>query len=128
MSTATGRNTEARTVAGVGTTSGSTALTGSAGTFNKSDVGRPVTGTGVPAAATIASVASGTSAALSANATATGTISLTFVRNNGTDSGYGFFGWSPETEAESSVYGVTGSQASPDRLANSTTRIDQRNR
>jgi hypothetical protein len=50
------------------------------------------------------------------------------VRNNSTDGGYGFFGWSPETEAESSVYGVTGSQASPDRLADSKTRIDQRNR
>lgn len=128
MSTVTGRNTEPRTVAGVGTTNASTALTGSAGTFNKSDVGRPVSGTGVPAGATIASVASGTSAALSANATATGTISLTFGRNNSTDSGYGFFGWSPETEAEAGVYGVTGSQSSPDRLADSKTRVDMRNR
>lgn len=128
MSTVTGRSTEARTVAGVGTTSGSTALTGAAGTFNKADVGRPVSGTGVPAGATLASVASGTSAALSANATATGTISLTFGRNGATDSGYGFFGWSPSTEAESAVYGVTGSQASPDRLSDSKTRIDMRNR
>jgi hypothetical protein len=128
MSTATGRSTEARTVAGVGTTNSSTALTGAAGTFNKGDVGRPITGTGIPAAATIATVTSGTAATLSANATATGTISATFGRNNTTDSGFGFFGWSPETDAESSVYGVTGSQASPDRLANSTTRVDMRNR
>jgi hypothetical protein len=128
MSTVTGRHTEARTVAGVGTTNTSTALTGSAGTFNKADVGRPVSGTGIPAGATIAAVASGTAATLSANATATGTISLTFGRNIGTDSGYGFFGWSPETEAEASVYGVTGSQASPDRLADSKTRVDLRNR
>lgn len=128
MSTVTGRSTEARTVAGVGTTNSSTALTGAAGTFNKGDVGRPVSGTGIPAGATIASVASGTSAALSANATATGTISLTFGRNGTTDSGYGYFGWSPETDAESAVYTVTGSQASPDRLANSTTRVDMRNR
>lgn len=128
MSTVTGRSTEARTVAGVGTTNASAALTGSAGTFNKGDVGRPISGTGIPAGATIAAVASGTAATSSANSTATGTISLTFARNGTTDSGYGYFGWSPETDAESAVYGVTGSQASPDRLANSTTRTDMRNR
>lgn len=128
MSTVTGRSTEARTVAGVGTTNASAALTGSAGTFNKSDVGRPISGTGIPAGATISAVASGTAATSSANSTATGTISLTFGRTNTTDAGYGFFGWSPETEAEAAVYAVTGSQASPDRLADSKTRVDLRNR
>lgn len=128
MSTVTGRSTEGRTVAGVGTTNSSTALTGAAGTFNKGDVGRKVTGTGVPANATITAVASGTAATLSAAATATGTISLTFVRDNGTDAGYGYFGWSPESDAEAAVYTTTGSQSSPDRLANATTRIDMRNR
>jgi hypothetical protein len=128
MSTVTGRSTEARTVAGVGTTNASTALTGAAGTFNKGDVGRPVTGTGIPPAPRSRRSHPAPRPRLSANATATGTISLTFGRNGTTDSGYGYFGWSPETDAESAVYTVTGSQASPDRLANSTTRVDMRNR
>lgn len=128
MSTVTGRSTEARTVASVGTTNTSAAITGPAGSFNKGDAGRPITGTGIPASTTILSVTSGTAATLSANATATGTITATLARNNQTDQGYGYFGWSPESDAEAQVYGVTGSQASPDRLANATTRVDMRNR
>jgi hypothetical protein len=62
-----------RTVADGVTTSGSTAITSATMSFRADDVGKPITGTGIPAATTIASVTSTTAAALSANATATGT-------------------------------------------------------
>ena len=128
MPTAPGRHTDTRTLASVTTTNTSTSLTAPAGTFNKADVGRPISGAGIPAGATLAAVASSTAASLSANATASATVSLTLGRNTGTDAGYGFVGWSPETEAEASVYGVTGSQASPSRLPDSVTPYQQRNR
>lgn len=128
MSQVTGRSTETRTIGSVGTTNTSAAITGPAGSFNKGDAGRPISGTGIPAATTVLSVTSGTAATLSANATATGTITATVTRNNATDQSYGYFGWSPESDAESQVYGVTGSQASPDRLANAVTRVDMRSR
>lgn len=127
-----GRTTEPRTVASVGTTSASTALTGPAGSFSKSDVGRPISGTGIPAGATIASVSSGTSAALSANATATGTITATIgsATTLGTaQAGYGFTGWSPETDAEAQTYTVTsGGTSEPSRITNTYTGVSQRGR
>jgi hypothetical protein len=55
------------------TTSGSADITSATALFNASDVGNPISGTGIPAAATILSVQSATAATLSANATASGT-------------------------------------------------------
>lgn len=124
----TGRSTDVRTVT-VTTTNASTALTGAAGTFNTEDAGALIAGTGIPAGATLAAVASDTAATLSANATAAG--SVTAVVNPATSSGYGFRGWSPETEAESKSYTVVASAsgaAYPDKITNSTTRVYQRAR
>lgn len=68
----------------VTTTNTSINLTGAAGTFNSSiDVGNKISGTGIPAGATIASVASDTSAQLSVNATASGTITATLDATKG---------------------------------------------
>lgn len=131
---ATGRHTEARTVASVGTTSASAAITGPAGSFSKSDVGRPISGTGIPASTTISAVASGTAATLSANATATGTITAT-IGTAGTVAsaayGYGFTGWSPETDAEAQTYtvaAVNAGTATPSKLTDTYTAVSQRGR
>lgn len=124
---AIGRTTEARTVASVGTTSASAAVTGPAGSFAKSDVGRPISGTGIPAGATLSAVASGTAATLSANATATGTITAiigTAASVAAAANGYGFIGWSPETDTEAQTYSlaaVNAGQVSPDRITNTYT-------
>lgn len=67
-----------RTVADGVTTNTSTTITSATMSFRADDVGKPITGTGIPANATIAAVASATSATLSAAATATGT-SITFA-------------------------------------------------
>lgn len=126
MTSVTGRSTEGRTITGVGTTSGSAALTAPAGTFHvPEDVGRTITGTGIPAGATILAVASATAATLSANATATGTITATLgIAASGA---YGFIGWNPESDAESESYSVAAKNAgtnSPDRMTSPTS--DQR--
>jgi len=124
---ATGRGTDPRSIASVTTTSGSTAIGGPAGSFAAADVGRRITGTGIPAGATLAAVASATAATLSANATATGTITATVAA--GGDSGFGFTGWSPETEAESTTYtvaAVNAGTAYPDKIADTKTRSVQR--
>lgn len=55
------------------TTSGSAAISSSTAAFSTDDVGKPISGTGIPSGATIASVTSATAATLSANATVTGT-------------------------------------------------------
>lgn len=55
------------------TTSGSTAISSATAAFGADDVGKPISGTGIPAGATIASVTSATAATLSANASASGT-------------------------------------------------------
>jgi hypothetical protein len=60
------------------TTSGSAAITSASAAFNASDVGNPISGTGIPAGATILSVQSATAATLSANASASGT-SISFT-------------------------------------------------
>lgn len=62
-----------RSVADGVTTNTSTAITSATGAFTASDVGRPITGTGIAAGTTIAAVTSATAATLSAAATATGT-------------------------------------------------------
>lgn len=122
-----GRTNQSRTQV-IGTTNTSAAITGAAGTFNEEDAGRAITGTGIPAAATILSVTSDVAATLSANATATGSPTATFVAATG-DS-YGFTGWSPETDAESETYSIAGgaSASAPDRLANAYTGVTQRSR
>jgi hypothetical protein len=62
-----------RTVTDGATTSGSAAISSSTAAFSGDDIGKPISGTGIPAGATIIAVASGTAATLSANASATGT-------------------------------------------------------
>lgn len=59
----------------VGTTSGSATVTGSA--FRRSDRGRTITGTGIPAGTTIDAVSEANNATLSQQATATATITAT---------------------------------------------------
>lgn len=122
-----GRSAESRT-ATIGTTSGQPALTGAAGTFREEDAGRPISGTGIPAAATILSVQSATAATLSTNASATGSPVATF--GGDATRAYGFTGWSPETDAESETYSIAGgaSASAPDRLTDSITRVSQRSR
>lgn len=117
---AVGRSSQART-ATVTTTSDSAAITGAAGTFNEEDAGRGISGTGIPAGATILSVQSGTAATLSANATASGSITATFGGDQ--TGGYGFAGWSPETDAESEVYSIAGGAGASDpaRITDTTT-------
>lgn len=115
-----GRSTESRTAV-IGTTTTSTAITGAAGTFHEEDVGRTISGTGIPAGATIATVTSDTAAVLSAAATATG--SPTATLGAATGQAYGFIGWSPESDAESETYSIAGgaSASAPDRPTNPNT-------
>lgn len=129
-----GRTTEPRTVLGVGTTATSTAVTGPAGTFNEEDAGRSITGTGIPANATLASVTSSTAAVLSAAATAAGTITATVGATStvqASGQAYGFIGWSPETDTESETYtlaAVNAGAVPPDRITNPYTGITHRTR
>lgn len=62
-----------RTLTDVARTSGSAIITSASANFASVDVGRSITGTGIPAATTILSVQSATQATMSANATATAT-------------------------------------------------------
>jgi hypothetical protein len=120
----------------VTTTSASAAVTGAAGTFNEEDAGRSITATGIPAGTTLTSVTSDTAATLSANATTSGSKSATLGTAGGTSVGadalsYGFFGWSPESDAESESYTVAANNAGvvpPDRITNPYTAVSQRAR
>jgi hypothetical protein len=121
-----GRTTEARSVT-VTKTNASTAITGAAGTFSKNDVGRTITGTGIPAGATLAAVASDTAATLSAAATAT----IGGTTHSVAAAAYGFTGWSPESDAEANAYTVAANNAGtaqPDRITNPYTAAAQRGR
>lgn len=128
MPQVTGRYSEPRTQASVGTTNASTALTGPSGTFSKSDVGRPVSGTGIPAGTTLAAVASSTAATLSTNATATGTITLT-IGQQATNAGQsladvnavGFYGWSPLDATELDALKVVPTGTDPARITSPNT-------
>jgi hypothetical protein len=126
----TGRTTEPRTVAALNKTSGSAAVTAAAGTFSSEDVGRSVTGTGVNAGTTILSVQSGTAATLSANATATNSVSA--VLGQATPAATGYLGWSPESTTEANAYSVAAVNAAtvpPDRITdNINPKPAQRNR
>jgi hypothetical protein len=122
-----GRTTEPRSAA-VTKTSGSAAITAAAGTFNEEDAGRPISGTGIAASTTILSVTSDTAATLSANATASNSASATIGSVSETAGSYGFFGWSPETDAESETYTLAANNlgtATPDRLTNGYTSASQ---
>jgi len=129
-----GRTSKPRT-ATVGRTSGSTALTGAAGTFQRGDVGKAISGAGFAAGTTIAAVASATAATASANATATSTSAAT-IGTAGAHSGAaateqfnaaqrnGFFGYSPESDAEADSYSVAAVNAgtvTPDRVTSPNT-------
>jgi len=124
---ATGRTNEPRTVT-ITTTSASTAVTATAGTFQEEDAGRTVTGAGIPAGSTLATVTSDTAATLSAAATAAGTPAVVLGRAQ--SQAYGFAGWSPETDAESETYSIAGGAgaSAPSTIANATTRAEQRAR
>ena len=124
---ATGRSSEPRTVT-VTTTADSADVTAPSGSFNEEDAGRPIVGTGIPAGTTLATVTSGTAATLSEDATASGSVSATLGAAGG---GYGFTGWSPETDTESETYtlaAVNAGSTPPDRLANTYTSVSQRSR
>jgi hypothetical protein len=131
---ALGRSTESRTVASVGTTSASAAITAPAGSFASGDAGRSITGTGIPAGATISAVTSDTAATLSANAIATGTITATIGSNttpHQSGQTYGFVGWSPETDLEAKTYSlaaVNAGQVPPSKITNTYTAVTQRGR
>lgn len=120
------RTTESRTIT-VTTTSASTAITAPAATFDTTDAGRTITGTGIPAAATIATVTSSTAATLSTNATASGTVTATIGAVP--PAVLGFTGWSPTSGAEAGAYTVAAVIANPVTpdvmLSNITERVDR---
>ncbi len=94
----------------------STRIIAAVGTFSQEDVGRSISGTGIPANAKLASVQSDTTARLSVAATAAGTVTAT-LGVAGLAAGY--VGWSPETAAEASSYTVAANNAGtapPDRI------------
>ena len=114
-------------------TNSSSTITGVAGTFSTKDVGRPIVGTGIPAAAILTVVASDTAATLSAAATASSTdpavigSAATYVADS---LAYGFVGWSPETELESLTYTVAAFNAGavPPGVADNHSPLVQRSR
>lgn len=102
----------------------STNVTAPAGSFNEEDAGRPVAATGVPAGATLATIVSDTAARLSVAATVAGSPVATLGQNYA--GGYGFEGWSPETDAESETYtlaAVNAGAVTPDRITDTTTGV-----
>lgn len=129
MASSPGRSTDPRTVASVVTNS-TTAITFPSGAMTTSDIGRPITGSGIPAGTTLAARPSATTGTLSASATASATITATLGSSSTTSTGYGFTGWSPETDAEAAVYPIAaGAGASaPSVLSDAITRVPQRNR
>lgn len=72
------REIDYRTVTDGVTTISSAAITSATAAWSQDDVGKPISGTGIPASTTILSVQSATNATLSANATASGT-GITFT-------------------------------------------------
>lgn len=125
---ATGRTTEGRSIT-VTTTAASTAITGPAGTYRTSDIGRTIARTGIPAGVTITAVASDTAATLSAAATTAATSTATLGAQ--TPVAMGIVGWSPETDTEANAYTVAANNAlvvPPDRIPNAYTAVTQRGR
>lgn len=70
--------------ASVTTTNADATVTAAAGTFKASDVGATITGTGIPASTTILTVTNSGSIELSANATASGTVTATIGNQEST--------------------------------------------
>lgn len=103
-----GRSTDPR-AATISTTAGSAAVTAASGVLVRSDIGRAVTGAGIPAGATLTALPSTTAGTLSAAATATGTATVTL--GAAAPSSLGFVGWSPETDAESQTWILSGVNA-----------------
>lgn len=128
MGAVAGRGPDPRTVASVATTNASAAITAPAGSFQAGDAGRTITGTGIPGGTTILSVQSATAATLSANATATGSITATL--GAATATGYSFIGWEPESDAEAASYSIAGGAgaSAPDRITSPTQAVVQRSR
>jgi hypothetical protein len=121
-----------RTVTVIKTINSST-ITGAAGTFSAKDLGRPITGTGIAAAATLTVISTDAAATISPAATATGTDPAVIgsATTMFADSlGNGYLGWSPETEAESLTYSVTAFNANavPPGPTDSHTAVVQRAR
>lgn len=86
-----------RTVAD-GATNSNTTVTSATAVFDESDIGKPISGTGIPAATTITAVASATSVTISAAATATATgvtltigLALTSASYAAAPSWFGFY-------------------------------------
>jgi hypothetical protein len=123
MPGSTGRHTETRTVTATRAATTSGVITAAAGTFSPEDVGRTITGTGIPAGATVASYQSDTQITASANSTSTGTGTITLGPANTLNTGYA--GWSPETYAEASSYSVAavnaGQASNPTRFTDAST-------
>lgn len=128
MPAVAGRSTESRTVT-VTTTASSTALTAPAGTFDEEDAGATIVGTGIPAGDTLASVTSDTAATLAVAATAGGTPVVTI---GGDHDGLrsGFWGWCPESDAESETYSITGgaSADAPGNIKVPNVAVERRSR
>lgn len=129
MPSSPGRTTDSRTVASVVTNS-TTAITFPASTITASDIGRTITGTGIPAGTTIASVQSTTAATLSAAATTSTTQTMTLGGYPSSANGLGFVGWVNETVAEGAVYPIAAGAGAtaPSVLTDAVTRVPQRNR
>lgn len=126
MADTTGHSTAPRSVTSVVTTSGSTALTAPASSFTSADVGAPISGTGIPAGATLAAVASGTAATLSVNASASGTVTATVGPQLASLNG--FTGWIPEALSRATDYTFASQAAgtvTQDRLSDSVTPVTQ---
>ncbi len=75
--------TETKSVTNVGTITTTAGITFTSGDIDEGDEGAFITGTGIPALATIVSVDSATTATISANATATGTVTVTVTQTTG---------------------------------------------
>lgn len=116
------------------TTNASAAITSATAVFDESDVGKPITGTNIPASTTIASVTSATAATLSANATGSGT-GITFTIGVAATSptytsGLGYFSYyeATVTLAGSSFKVKSGTLAGNNTLADDRGFVGQRHR
>jgi hypothetical protein len=140
MPKVTARGSGQRTVT-AGITSASAAVTGAAGTFDTTnDVGRSVTGTGIPAGTTLSAVASATAATLSANATATNAAAVlklgeraTLAQRFASEAAFGFRGVVAETAVEATAYQLSGNLTGgaagvnePGRITDPNTGRDRR--
>lgn len=122
MPAVVGRSPQARTIT-ITLTDIDTALTADAGTFHPEDAGRPISGQGIPAGSTLASVESDTEATLSDAATESGEVEATLPDVSWTaDNGYGFIGWSPKSSATAADYKLPSAGANdPEKITDPNT-------